>query len=262
MESDYTPFVRAGYEGQRWGVQGEYWQLETRGSLDGSLGNSGSEQEERIQIWDGDWISALGVLDHTIQYAAKNDLSVRSLRVDLTRSVAQGLMLTVGFHAAHYKNSRSERVEEHLLIFQETFEETIEVQSRVDGWLYGPSVGLRGSSALGRSTQMGFSLLQSVLFAELDHEASLTGTSTVPFFESTIVADSALPSRVAVPVTDVRGDLTVDLGEHVSIGAFALLSVWWDVATARAFSAPLGNWEQPKSTLVFASFGPVVRVGF
>ena len=257
MENDYMPIVRAGYEWEEWGVQGEYWHLETGGSLDGSFENSGPGRSELVQVWNA-WH---GEYAGATSYAAENDLSVRSIRVDLTRALTRTASLTAGLHVAEYKNSRGENVLEVGPVPLDFLEVTEEAESAVKGWLYGPSVGLRGSARFGKSAWVAFSFSQSVLFGELDHEASWIGSVNFPMMP-TIAVDTALTSRVAVPVTDLRLDLTFDIGDHVSVGGFAFVSAWVDVPMARVFSMPLEQFDAPKSTLVFASFGPVVKVRF
>jgi hypothetical protein len=257
MDSDFSPLVRAGYAWEKWGVQGEYWQIETGGSLEGSFENRRRGRTELVQLWDY-WH---GEFDDATSYAAQNDLSLRSLRVDLTRTVARNLSFTIGLHVAKYENTRAEEVTTENFFGPISIEETLDAPSLVEGWLYGPSVGLRGSADLGQSAHIGFSLSQSVLFTELDHEDSWERLSTLPSMP-VIAVEAVLSSRAAVPVTDVRGDLMFDLGDHVSVGGFMLLSVWYDLPMARGFSMPLEQWEAPKSTLVFASFGPMVRIRF
>lgn len=256
MQSDYSPFARAAYEGETWGIQGEYWQLETDGSVEGAFSSPLPEPEEDLEIWDG-WLSRSA----EVRYGAANDLTIRSIRVDLTRNLGREWTVAVGFHAAELENTRAENVERDLSLPFVAAQELLEARSRVTGWLYGPSVGLRGSLSLGEVSRLDLSLAQSVLFSGLDQEASWSGTSTLSY-ATDLDVDSTFSSRAALPVTDVRAGLTFDLTGNVSLGAFALLSVWHEVPLAPAFSIARVKWEQPRSTLVFASAGPVVRIGF
>ena len=262
MENDYMPIVRAGYGWEKWGIKGEYWQLETGGSIDGSFENSGNGRTEQIRFWDA-W---QGDFADTTSYSAENDLSLRSIRVDLTRAFSRNVSLAVGLHAAKYEGSRGENLHEEVgfpfeLLFFDEIEVTQDTQSHIQGWLYGPSIGFHGSASLGKAARLGYSVSQSLLFGELDQEASWSGRTNFLLLPDAGV-ETATAERTAVPVTDLRLDLTFDLGDHVSIGGFALVSAWVDVPMAPEYSAHLGQWEAPRSTLVFASFGPVVKVRF
>ena len=122
-------------------------------------------------------------------------------------------------------------------------------------------VALRGGSSLGSSARVALCLAHSLLFTDLNYEASWTDEVSPPF-DPVIVLDASVSSRAAVPVSDVRGSLTFDIGEHVSVGVFALVSVWYDLPLAREFFGPLAKWTEPRSTLVFASVGLIVKVRF
>jgi hypothetical protein len=257
MENDTIPFVRAGYRWKAWGVQGEYWQLETGGSLEGSFTNSGRGRSELVKFWDA-WN---GEFDDATSYDARNDLTLRSIRLDLTRAVARNLTLTAGLHVAQYENSRAENVQVENSLGFFSVKEARESESRVKGWLYGPCIGLRGSAHFGGSTRVGFSIAQSVLFGELDQEAVWRRSTDIPLVP-VVAVDAPLTSRAAVPVTDLRLDLTFDLGDHLSLGGFAFVSAWLNAPLARGFSFPLEQWDAPTSTLVFASFGPMVKFRF
>lgn len=69
-------------------------------------------------------------------------------------------------------------------------------------------------------------------------------------------------TRAAIPVTDARAILKFDFGPHFSVGVLGLLSVWFDAPLALEFSQATGGCDPVRSTLVFASLGPVVSVRF
>ena len=123
----------------------------------------------------------------------------------------------------------------------------------------GPSVALRGSSALGNAAGVGYSFSQSVLFTSMNHAAEWARRNP---FQTDIDVRTAISSRAAVPVTDLRGTLSFDLGEHVSIGALGFVSIWYSVPSALELSLPFEKWEEPQRTIVFASIGPFVTVRF
>jgi hypothetical protein len=267
MKNEFMPFARVGYEGLTWGVQGEYWQLETRGSLEGSFDNTEGARDELVHMWEA-WF---GEDNDRTGYAARNELSLISFRVDLTRALARNALFTVGAHVAKLENEREEDVQiEDRITFPDFFfvpgssmtvERTAEGRSRVRGWLIGPSVGLRGTGFIGSSVEVGYAFAQSLLFTDLNHEASWTGRTSIPR-NPLVQFDTALSSRAAVPVTDLRGALTANLGSHFSFGVFGFLSVWYDVPLARELSVLLEQWAEPRQTLVFASFGPIIKLRF
>jgi hypothetical protein len=267
MENEFMPFARVGYEGRTWGLQGELWMLETRGSLVGSFDNTEGARDELVHMWEA-WF---GEDNDRTRYDARNDLSLYSIRVDLTRALARNVLLTVGAHVAKVENQRVENVQiEDRITFPDFFfvrgssmtvERTAEGRSRVRGWLIGPSVGLRGTGFTGSLVEVGYAFAQSLLFTDLDHEASWTGRTSIPR-EPLVRFDTALTTRAAVPVTDLRGALTANLGSHVSFGVFGFLSVWYDVPMARELSVLLEQWTEPRRTLVVASFGPIVKLRF
>jgi hypothetical protein len=266
MEADAMPLGRVSFEGQVWGATGELWYIGTGGSVEGSFTNTAREPESII----------LGGTIHDewgdISYSATNDISLYSGRIELTRLLRAGLSLRLGLHAAKLENSRAERVTEEeydldlIEIIGITWGERItESRSHLRGWLLGPSVGLTGGGALGEVASAGFHVSQSLLFTNPDHEASwISREEPKPRrFPSSAIIDSEFSSRAAVPVTEVRGLLAFRVGEHLSLGATALFSLWYDLPTALQLSygeAPI--WLEQKRTLVFATIGPVVTLRF
>lgn len=265
MGNDLMPYARLGYQGAVWGVEGEFWWLTAEGALNGSFSQRDvAPRSEMVRLW-GAWH---GEDDEEASFGARNSLSIHGGRVDLTRFLSSALSLTVGMHLAKFENERDEHVQlasDFMLsgptgrpIFV-SLEETKKGVSRADGWLVGPSVGLRGSAILGSVTRVGYSFSQSVLFTELDHQAHWELTPAVP---DDIEVETTMSSRASVPVTDLRGSLSFDLGGHFSIGVQAFISLWYDVPTSLEFSIPLEEWREPRRSLVFAAVGPFVTVRF
>ena len=123
---------------------------------------------------------------------------------------------------------------------------------------------------LGERVRVSFTVAQSLLFANSENEGAweFGAHEELQLLDLDLEKDTSrlvsLESsrRVSVPVTDLRGYLHWDVGEHWSIGVKALLSIWMNMPSAPPISVLSGRWEESKSTFVFASVGPVVTLRF
>jgi hypothetical protein len=262
MESEGVPFGRVGYEGEKWGVEGELWGLTTSGTVEGSFAQADvAPRSEIVRMWDV-WH---GEDDDETSFRAGNELSFYSGRVHLTRILSPTFSIAVGAHLVRFENERSEEVRVSNTFSFPGFldprfsaEETRRGASRSEAWWVGPSFGVRGSTQVG-SLVAGFAATQSILFTEVDHEARW---ERAPLFLEDITVSTSLKSRTSIPVTEFRGTFSLDVGEHVSVGAAGWLSIWYDVPGALEFSIPFEQWREPSSTLVLASIGPFVKLRF
>jgi hypothetical protein len=255
MDAAGMPLLQVGYQGETWGVGGNLWRLSTSGSADGSFLTL-KERPEIVRMWSV-W---RGDFDRETSYTAQNHLSLVSGRIDLTHTLTEDVLLSLGLQIAKFENERLESI----LVSEPGVHDEMTGLSHIDGWLVGPVFGLQGTASPSSSTTLGFSFSQAFLFADLENEATWDWVQSwrwVPFSDEVHI-DTLLSSSIAVPVTEARASFQFALGERISVGAIFFLSTWHGMPTAREFSFPLERWEERKRTLVFASVGPLVTVRF
>jgi hypothetical protein len=257
MRNENVPWAQFGFERGKWGISAELWTLDTGGTT-----GTGDEPFEAFRYHE-----LLDTYERwTLNLQAENELSVLAARVLLLRALSKSLTLGVGVQAAELENRRKETLDlSERFFFLARREAVVETDSDTSGVLVGPSVDLRGSARIGERVRVRFTGAQSVLFATFEQQAGWQSTITYDRdFLSDSVENLTLPSspRVAIPVTDARAILSFDLGGHVSVGVFGLLSVWFDAPLALRFSQATGGWDEARSTLVFASAGPMVTIRF
>jgi hypothetical protein len=266
MESDLIPFVRGGYRGHRWGFNAEFWTLNTKGSIEGTL-RSPTSFENGLLLWDS-FIEA----DPEASYSASNDLSIWTSRWTLTRHLGSSLNLGLGVQLGEYENRRSEGVYREYAPIDSHYsaEHTMNNESSLRMFFVGPSIELDGGTLLGERARVSFTVAQSLLFANSKNEGAweFGAHEELQLLDLDLEKDASrlvgleLSRRVSMPVTDLRGGLHWDAGEHWSIGVKAMLSIWMNVPVAPQISMLTGRWEESKGTLVFASVGPVVTLRF
>lgn len=265
MGSDFVPLIRGGYRSNRWGVTAEFWTLDTEGSADGVV-RSPSGFENGLVVWDNFYEAT-----PELSYRATNSLSLWTGRVALTRVLTPSLNLGVGVQFGKFDNPRSEYVLEEIESddspFPLTFEATYRNEDSFHGFFIGPSIALDGNVMVDSRARVSFVVAQSLLFADAEIKGAWESRAklTSPFgliLEGVKLIRMETSRRVAVPVTDLRGGLSFDLWNHVSIGIKAFLSIWIDMPLAPGISLMTGLWQEPKSTLVFVSVGPVVALRF
>jgi hypothetical protein len=232
----------------------EFWTIDADGSTE-----TGDEPFDAFRLQD--YVESVEPFE--LDLRAANNLSAWTVRVALTRALSNTLILGVGLCAGEFENRQNEELD----LFSQPLRAVLETESKSTGTLVGPSVDLRGSASLGRKTRVRFLAAQSILLSTLDNEAVWESSSTIlgAIFEPTgsvrsLTLDSS--TRVAIPVTDARAILTFDLGRYSSIGVLGLLSVWFDAPLALQFSWATEGWSPARSTLVFASVGPMLTVRF
>jgi hypothetical protein len=257
MRNENVPWAQFGFERGKWGISAEFWMLDTSGTT--GTGDDPFEAFRYHEFLDTDVEAALDV-------TAEDQLSVWAARVLLLRALSKSLTLGVGFHAAELENRRKETLElSEISDFLPQAGAVVVMDSNNSGVLVGPSVDVRGSAKIGERVRVRFTGAQSVLFATLEQQAKWRSTITYGsdyFSDSTEVLTLASSTRVAIPVTDARAILSFDLGGHVSVGVFGLLSIWFDAPLALRFSYATDGWDEASSTLVFASAGPMVTIRF
>ncbi|HSF19680.1 MAG TPA: hypothetical protein VLK65_29435 [Vicinamibacteria bacterium] len=263
MSTEWMPYVRGGYRGEAWGLEGEFWRVDTGGAVGGSFTNSPfGRRREMVQLFDV-WYGEEA--DET-SFEASNNLMVWSFRLDVTRRIARTLSVRVGLHVAELENERTDQVlVSSAFPFFDLFGENLRFETtaraRIDGQLLGPSVGVGGTALIGEFVRLGYSVSQSVLFRDLSHEADVEQTINLPFLPA-VTFDTMRSRRASIPVTDLRVSFSFDIGSHLSIGLLGFASVWHDTPTALELSIPFEQWEEVDRTLVFGSVGPMVTVRF
>lgn len=129
--------------------------------------------------------------------------------------------------------------------------------------MMGPLVGLAGDVHLGKSYIRG-SISQSVLIGS----ASLTSMSnefTGPFSAPSFFDQETFSTEqdVAIPITEFRIKWTYSIGKHVSVGAGANASTWWDVPVPPGITPIEGGREAlNEDTLVFLGLLGAVEITF
>ncbi len=128
--------------------------------------------------------------------------------------------------------------------------------------MMGPLVGISGDMYFGRNTVRGY-IGQSVLFGntQLTHTTSdFIGPVTDP--PSNIIAQESFSREedVAIPITELRINWLRSLGDRLSLGVAANVSVWWDVPVPPGVIPATEGDRSDENTIVF--FGIGVAIGF
>jgi hypothetical protein len=223
-----------------------------------------------VQLWEVRFDDT-----YDITYDARNELSLWTVRFEVSRELSRRLTLTAGFHGGELENSRSEtslgETEDPMFTYFFDLPDRLETEAkaRMDATVIGPSVGIRFDSTPGKRWSLSLAGTQSFLFTRSKHEADVYDLESYGEFDSVFfmpmevvnTLETELSTSSLVPVSELRATASYGLGDHVAIGATALVSIWFDAPRALRFSFRTG-WDEPKETLSFVNVGPFVKVTF